>query len=250
MHAYHDNTAYESLQKHHSMGEGLAEIALYQPSCRREYGCSHLGLSVLIWSGSLVSRGGVFPCKVVFDKAFRKPSAATSDAAGNLDPPDSAHTTLPENLRSVLSGHRVALRAHHKFNDVVLSRSSTHTGNSLILFYPNGHRLLPPVPASIEYIVCRQSREVVHAVRRQEPATSDTRDPFRFYPHFPAKVYSPTLSACYELVYPEWVFFTLCSVEVGPESHGRSDPFPSKSKFWLSMTKIDITASNRTNTKA
>jgi hypothetical protein len=142
-------------------------------------------------------------CKVVFDKALNKPSLTISD-----DPniPGSAYASPPASLWSILSDHRIALRAHHKFNNVVFSQSSTHQGNSLILFYPNGDRSLSPVPASIEHIICRQSKEVIYAVRRQEPAALETCDPFQFYPHFPATVYSPTLSPCVEVVHPEWVF--------------------------------------------
>ena len=35
---------------------------------------------------------------------------------------------------------------------VVYSHTSTDIGNSLIFFYPQGNRLLKPIPGSIKYI--------------------------------------------------------------------------------------------------
>lgn len=142
-------------------------------------------------------------CKVVFDKTFSKRDA-TSDVP--LDIPDSAYGAVPADLTHILSDRQVALRARHQFNDAFFSRSSTHVGNSLILFHPRGDRSMSPIPGSIQYIISRKNKEVVYAVRRQESATSSVHDPFRFYPHFPAKVYSPALSPELQIVHPEWVF--------------------------------------------
>jgi hypothetical protein len=144
-------------------------------------------------------------CKVVFDAAFRKPSA-TSDVPNTSDIPDAAFAAVPADLRPILSDRRVALRARHHFNNVFFSRSSTHIGNSLILFHPQGDKSISPIPGSIQYIVIRQNKEVVYAVRRQEPAASDLHDPFCSYPHFPAKVYSPALAPHLQIVHPEWVY--------------------------------------------
>lgn len=180
-------------------------------------------------------------CKVVFDKAFSKPSLTTLD---DLDFPDSAYAKPPAGLRPLLSDLLVAVRAHHKFNNAIFSRSSTHQGNSLILFYPNGDRSLSPIPASIQYIVCRQSKEVIYAVRRQEECQA-TCDPFQFYPHFPAKVYSPILSPCLEVVHPEWVFSHYARWKLDPNRVIILTLSRASLNFCFKMT-IDIDDLNRT----
>ena len=141
-------------------------------------------------------------CKVVFDKAFGK-AWATSDPETVAK---SAFHPVPIALRSIIPEHRVALRARHKFDNTFFCRSSTHVGNSLVLFYPGGNPSESPIPASIEYIVAKPNNDIVYVVRSQLPAPSDALDPFRFYPHFPAKIYSPNLSSQRQVIRPDWVF--------------------------------------------
>jgi hypothetical protein len=108
-------------------------------------------------------------------------------------------------LNDIILERKVALRARHKFDNVFFCRSSTHVGNSLVLFYPNGNRLEMPIPGSIEYIVAKPNNDVVYVVRQQLPALPGTLNPFRFYPHFPAKIYSPDLSNQRQVIHPDWV---------------------------------------------
>jgi hypothetical protein len=78
--------------------------------------------------------------------------------------------------------------AHYNYNGVNFSRSSTHLGNSLVLYYP-----LPssttPIAGSIQKIVT-SGDQVNFFIKRQVPLPCDKYDPFRRYPLFPAKVYS------------------------------------------------------------
>jgi hypothetical protein len=83
-------------------------------------------------------------------------------------------------------------------------RSSTHVGNSLIYFYPDGNYSSLPVPGSIKYIYTLQGR-TTFAVNRQLPMDYGASDPFRHYPHFPAKLYSSNLSLQLENVEVQWV---------------------------------------------
>jgi hypothetical protein len=85
-------------------------------------------------------------CKIVFDKAFGN-ATTTSDPESIAD---SAFRLVPEALRGIISERKVALRARHKFDDAFFCRSSTHIGNSLVLFYPDGNESETPVPGSIE----------------------------------------------------------------------------------------------------
>lgn len=121
------------------------------------------------------------------------------------DLPESAFASTPADLRHLISDPLVALRARYHYDDVGFSKASTHVGNSLIMYYTDGKFKAPPVPGSIEYIIVKRDKKVVYAVRTQLPASSNMDDPFRFYPHFPAKVYSPNLSPTMTIVEPEWV---------------------------------------------
>ena len=129
-------------------------------------------------------------CKIVFDKAFGNASAASLPETIA----ESAFCPVPDTLNGIILERKVALRARHKFDNVSFSHSSTHVGNSLVLFYPDGNHLEMPVPGSIEYIIAKPNNDVVYVVRLQLPALPGTLNPFRFYPHFPAKIYSPDLS--------------------------------------------------------
>jgi len=140
-------------------------------------------------------------CKVVFNQAFGKSKETDSE-----DPiTESAFGLVPKALCFIISDRQVALRAHHKFDNINFSRRSTHVGNSLVMFYPGGNRALEPIPGSIEYIIGRQKAPVIYAIRRQLSAPIDAVDPFHHYPHFNARIFSPALSDNLEVVHPEWV---------------------------------------------
>ncbi|KDR68199.1 hypothetical protein GALMADRAFT_78892, partial [Galerina marginata CBS 339.88] len=140
-------------------------------------------------------------CKTLFDK-FAGNAMRTSD---NDDIADSAYLPVPAALKNIFHDPKVALRARHQSNGVFFSRSSTHVGNSLIMYRPDGKMSGALVPASIEYIVAQRNGQLDYVVRQQLPAAPGSVDPFRHYPHFPAKIYSPILSPELFRVRPEWV---------------------------------------------
>ncbi len=142
-------------------------------------------------------------CQAVFNKTFGGGRSNPNLSDDNL--PQSAFAPTPHELQHLISDSSVALRARHHYDDVIFSRASTHIGNSLILFYPTEDSTGDPIPGSIEYIIIKHSKEVVYAVRTQMPASTNTPDPFRFYPHFPAKMYSPNLSPQLTIVQPSSV---------------------------------------------
>ncbi|KAG2151505.1 hypothetical protein DEU56DRAFT_727980, partial [Suillus clintonianus] len=85
----------------------------------------------------------------------------------------------------------------------VYTRDSTHVGNSLVLYYPGGIKNVQPTPGIIKYIF--ETKGVVgFAVQRHLPQYSRP-DPFRHYPHFPARLYSSALADHLETVMPDWV---------------------------------------------
>jgi len=73
------------------------------------------------------------------------------------------------------------------------------------MYYPDGNRRDPPIPAEIENIVVGMDQQYTYVVRRQLPAPPGTVDPFSPYLHFPVKVFSSKISSTLETVSPEWV---------------------------------------------
>ncbi|KAI6101986.1 hypothetical protein EDD16DRAFT_1495134 [Pisolithus croceorrhizus] len=112
---------------------------------------------------------------------------------------DRAYSTLDKIDNDVI------LRARLKHvPGVYYCRSSTHIGNSLILFYSQGNWSLSPVPGSIKYIY--ESEGSWHfAVQRQRSLATIGTDPYAAYPHFPAKLYSSALEEKLESVRVSWV---------------------------------------------
>lgn len=110
--------------------------------------------------------------------------------------------SVPADLRPLVSSSRLAFRARFQTDGSVFSRRSTHTGNSLVSFYPEGGTDL--APGSIKYIFEDKGR-VWFAVQRHLPAHKGIVDPYRHYPYFPARVYSARLSDDIELVSPSRV---------------------------------------------
>jgi hypothetical protein len=94
-------------------------------------------------------------------------------------------------------------KAHLSFNGVNFSRASTHLGNSLIIFRPNGENVA--VAGSIEKIQVINNN-VTFVVRRQGPLPSNKSDPFKPFPHFPATTYSSKMSnAAPDVIHPKRV---------------------------------------------
>lgn len=138
-------------------------------------------------------------CKGIFDKAFE-------DGVDEDDnPADSAYISTPTTLRCFVKSHRVALRARCRINQTMYCRSSTHVGNSLVMFYPKGDMSREPVPGCIEHIIFEPNGEVTFTIRQQLPAPSGFVDPYIEWPHFHARVYDTSLAPQLEGVDPEWI---------------------------------------------
>lgn len=83
----------------------------------------------------------------------------------------------------------MVLRARHRFNGVIYARASTHLGNSLVLFYPQGDPDSAPIPGSIKEIYSIGGKTSFAVCRYHKPALMDT-DPFSQWPEFPAQIWS------------------------------------------------------------
>jgi len=141
-------------------------------------------------------------CKVLFDRAF---TALDDSDLQDEETLTNLMVTTPADLLSLVNANKVTLQARFRYERVIYARSTTHMGNSLIHFYPGGSTSSPAVPGSIQYIFQAPDSPVSFAVRRQLPLPEGVLDPFRHYPHFPAKLYSSVLSDDLELVRVDWV---------------------------------------------
>jgi hypothetical protein len=146
-------------------------------------------------------------CKRLFDKAY----APRRNYYGDLDKADedfqeidlggTEERSIPQDIRSLVSGN-IRLRARHRHQGIVYTRSSTHLGNSLILFHPKG-LICDPTPGMIQHIIHTVEGEFF-AVQRYLDLPADCIDPFKPYPYIPAKLYRSQL-ADLELVRVDWV---------------------------------------------
>lgn len=142
-------------------------------------------------------------CKVLLDRAYRTPDNIDNDG-DEVGVPTSKATNIPEDLHALIGQRKAVMRARLKHSPgVYYCQSSTHVGNSLILFYPQGNQSLSPVPGSIKFIY-ESEGSWLFAVQRQRPLTVASTDPYAAYPHFPAKLYSPVLEEKLETVRVAW----------------------------------------------
>lgn len=180
----------------------------------------------------------IHECKILLDRAYGSEvdvESANDDGLllkTRVDSP--TPTAAAPDLQRLIGKLSVFQRAHVKHvTGVSYSRSSTHVGNSLILFYPNGNRLSAPVPGSIKYIY--QAEDSFHfAVQRQRliHGRSSIADAFSAYPHFPAKVYSSNLENMLETVRCSWVY-----------SHYARWAVSEDAVVVLTLSKVSLTAS-------
>jgi len=161
-------------------------------------------------------------CLLIFNKWYRS-TTKSSDTwyderpdNRNVDSEDESKrpfVPVPPELREFFSG-QIKFYARHVHNGIVYSRCSTHSGNSLIEFYPNGVLSKQPVPGSITFIV-KSGKKTVFLVQRQLPAPPGTIDPFVHYPHFPAKLFSTDLCHNFEVVEVDWVISHVARWKMG-----------------------------------
>ncbi|RDB30197.1 hypothetical protein Hypma_010457 [Hypsizygus marmoreus] len=109
--------------------------------------------------------------KALFDKAFLQGLSVNSRLIA-----DAATSASPSEV------------AHYTYNSVNFLCSSTHLGNSLMLYYPSPSSVMP-VAGSIKKIMS-SSRDVELSVKHQVRLPPGSYDLFSRYPSFPARVYS------------------------------------------------------------
>jgi len=126
---------------------------------------------------------GLKKCYTVFNRFYGNSAAYMQAMNVEADDDDDADD---DEVIATLSNKDDIARVRHE--GVVYSRSRTHHGNSQILFYPNGDRRHPPLPALIDKI-SRSEGEITLTVRCYRERHSQI-DPFERFQHFDAKLYS------------------------------------------------------------
>jgi hypothetical protein len=123
----------------------------------------------------------------------------------NEEDDDLKDVFTPPDLQHLVTHPKVVLSARYRHNGVMYARSSTHVGNSLVYFYPDGDRNSSAIHGSIKYIFKSKSNSFRFAVQRQLPLPSGVTDPFAPYPHFPAMLCSSQLQSALDIVEVDWV---------------------------------------------
>lgn len=164
-------------------------------------------------------------CGHVIDKAYGRTDdsyAIDGVAVGHAEEaPGHAEMKLdklPAALALVLGIQRGATKANHRIDGVVYSRESTHTGNSLISYFPGGDRNSADMKyGSIQYIFMTEAGKWRFAVKEQLPKPDDITDAYARWPDYPAQTMSARLSDSLEVVETEWVRAHYCRWKI-PEN--------------------------------
>lgn len=125
---------------------------------------------------------------------------------------------VPPSLRPLVPGQsKTTLSARLRAHDLMYSRASTHAGNSMVMFYPEGNRAAVPVPGSIQYIFKKDGvmRFAVHRYRKLPPGVYD---PFSRWPDFPASLWSSRTSEVLEEVKVDDVYCQFVQYAVSEDS--------------------------------
>lgn len=159
--------------------------------CRRTQGDDHS----IVFQSSLPSKlaqsstlpPAIYECKILLEWAYG--SEAHSNINDNVPIPVTVvPIQVPQDLFRLIHQRSAVLHIHVKHVGVVYSQSSTHIGNSLIMFYPQGSHMSLPVPGCIKYIYGSEGT-LIFAIQWQcpLPVLDTEQDPFSIYPYFPAK---------------------------------------------------------------
>ncbi|KAG2341498.1 hypothetical protein BDR05DRAFT_976867 [Suillus weaverae] len=116
--------------------------------------------------------------------------------------PATPNEDILADLRSLIKVRQAVLHARVIYKGSIYTRESTHVGNSLVLYYPDGATHMQ-IPGTIRYIF-RTKDGLGFAVQCHLPLHSYP-DPFRHYPYFPAQLHLSSLADHLEVVRPEWV---------------------------------------------
>jgi hypothetical protein len=176
------------------------------------------GAKLRRWLSRPEGPAAIKECKKIFDKLYIPHLATYAEVPDDDESPvESSSSSPPDDLRRLIGHGAITMHARFKHNGVIYARSSTHLGNSLVYFYPDGQTSSPPVPGCVKYIYTNHKGVKFFALHRQLLAPNATPDPYQLYPHFPAKLYSPQLDVKLENVKPEWIMCHFARWTLSPD---------------------------------
>ena len=155
------------------------------------------------WLSSPKCPQAIQECKILLDCTYE---VHDSDVHGTELHTSAKSLDLPADLKVLIGRGAAVLHLWVKHMGVVYSQVTTHLGNSLVLFYPQGNHSSLPVPGSIKHIY-KLNRTTTLAIQWQHTLGGNNTDldPFTAYPHFPASTYSSALSETLKVVEMTWV---------------------------------------------
>ena len=164
-------------------------------------------------------------CKILFNKAY---ALKVHDVVSGIDDDrDSvfmetsftddhpAPCIVPDEPHRFTKKAKVVMHTRLRHHGIIYTISSTHLGNSLILFYLYSNKSKSLIPGCIKFIF--EQGQLVFAVQRQLEAAQGILDPFEPYPHFLAKLYSSCLSEELEVVHVDWVLCHFARWQISSE---------------------------------
>lgn len=158
-------------------------------------------------------------CAALFTKIYSsKSNADPAMYQEGLESEKMQLQEMPPSLRPLLPGQsKTTLSARLRAHDLVYSRASTHLGNSMVMFYPEGNHAALPVPGSIHYIF-KKGGVMRFAVRRYLKLPPGVYDPFSRWPDFPASLWSSRTSEALEKVKVDNVYSQFVQYAVSEDS--------------------------------
>jgi hypothetical protein len=154
------------------------------------------------WFADSSASPAITTCKQLFDAYLGTSSDNYIPGFAEDDDVEQQGVSIPADLRPLV-GHlpTISLRARLRTGGMICARSTTHIGNSLVMFKQrsNTKASSEAIPGSIQYIY-KHTGCWRFAVRRQLGKPQGVTDPFLQYADFPAKIYSSRLSPVLEQV--------------------------------------------------
>ncbi|PIL30483.1 hypothetical protein GSI_07182 [Ganoderma sinense ZZ0214-1] len=174
------------------------------------------------WLSKAANRSeGIKRCKALFDKIYGAKSCDRHHEELALADEDyvkkEEDKATPDDLKALVASPHVALHARFRSGGIVYARASTHKGNSLVLFYPDGNIDSPPIPGCIQHIFSVGGK-TSFAIQRYRKSASNNLDPFARWPEFRAQTWSTTQgSHSLEIVQISWIHAHFAQLSIGQD---------------------------------
>jgi hypothetical protein len=149
-------------------------------------------------------------CKTLIDRSYGRPLPD--------DHSQFQKVSTPAELKKLLRVFHIELTSSLTHRYVHISCHTKHLGNSYVMVHINGRQQdSRSVPVRISYILWTHDGAVKLAVHKLMAVKQSTPNPFRYFPHFNAEVYSPQFASDLVLVNLDWVDTHFALYEMSPD---------------------------------